>query len=363
MLVPKTNSECSSVDISSLAGEMGLLREHFGKGSFKWSDLATAAEIFRACCMVLDKRGANNGPLSQCAKIPGEIEDEGMTEDDDADDTYSDYPPDPLTPKSIAQFLEYYPVPPPDEDGEPSAAQRRLAFQFAKFVTLRALPALDLIEDDIDGDVVRTLARHFEETPPPRPLPGPSKEQCEYGYELMGLVQRLLLKSSAKRKAEPAIEDDTSQDKGRMALERAYQAVTAYSRSEFKALVPKVIHRLQRLPATGIYGDDYNYNTLWDEYCHEVQEGPFDLPWDWGGSPATAWEQTIPAFINDVIDRIPPHAAVLLSVFARAELDEEDDAGLTGSIWLDGIRQVLRNWVDEQAGGRSLHRFGPWRHT
>jgi hypothetical protein len=136
--------------------------------------------------------------------------------------------------------------------------------------------------------------------------------------------------------------------------DRIFAAVRAYARREFAALIPKVIYRLQRLPATGVYGDDYAFKTLWDEYCYEIQEGPFDLPGVL--SPAGAWDHTIPAFLDDVIERIPHHQAILLSVFAAWELEVNDEK-LIGSLWLDGIRQVLRSRLAEKAGERRLYRF------
>jgi hypothetical protein len=45
-----------------------------------------------------------------------------------------------------------------------------------------------------------------------------------------------------------------------------------YARAEFEALTRRVIYRLQRSKASGIFGD-YGYKTLWGEYCHEVQKG------------------------------------------------------------------------------------------
>lgn len=44
----------------------------------------------------------------------------------------------------------------------------------------------------------------------------------------------------------------------------------------------RLIHRLQQISASGIYGDDYRYRSLRDEFCHEQQNGPsFDEDvWD-----------------------------------------------------------------------------------
>ena len=39
-------------------------------------------------------------------------------------------------------------------------------------------------------------------------------------------------------------------------LEDTHKAVRAYARTEFAGLTRKVIHRLQRIEASGIFGDD-----------------------------------------------------------------------------------------------------------
>jgi hypothetical protein len=141
-------------------------------------------------------------------------------------------------------------------------------------------------------------------------------------------------------------------------LEATHASVLAYARAEFDALGRKVIHRLQRIKASGIYGDDYNYKTLWDEYCHEAQEGPTELlTW--------AWEATILPLLDDVVERIPRQVAVLLSIAALCELDErstnwvlhEGNDEWIGVCWPDGIREVVHSRVRKEAGWRDLSRL------
>ncbi len=83
--------------------------------------------------------------------------------------------------------------------------------------------------------------------------------------------------------------------------------------------------------------------------------GPHDLL-------ESAWELTITPFVDDVIERIPRHAAVLLSIIAAWELGEDDAPYISGSLWPDGIRHVLQDRLAEQAGMRSLDHLGPWRN-
>ena len=108
------------------------------------------------------------------------------------------------------------------------------------------------------------------------------------------------------------------------ALQNTHKAVLVYARIELKGLARRVIYRLQRIDASGIYGDDYAYKSLWDERCHEVQEGPVD-------QLDYAWTQTLCPILDDVIDRLPHHTAVLLSVFAAWELGEDNNLDLIGS--------------------------------
>lgn len=148
-------------------------------------------------------------------------------------------------------------------------------------------------------------------------------------------------------------------EKWHSVLERTHKAVRAYARVEIDVLARKVIYRLQRFPASGIYGDEYKYKSLWDEYCHELQEGPHDLPGPFGNSPTEAWQMTMSPFINDVVDAVPQHSAVLLSIAAFWELDIEEDEQLIGAVCSDDIGEVLLNRINEHAGARSLHRFDP----
>ncbi len=138
------------------------------------------------------------------------------------------------------------------------------------------------------------------------------------------------------------------------ALENTHKAVRVYARIELKGLARRVIYRLQRIDASGIYGDDYAYKSLWDERCHEVQEGPHDQLDD-------AWTEVLCPILDDVIDSLPHHVAVLLSVFAACELNQEHNPDLIGSFWSDGVQRVLQAEVDRIAINRRLDHLGPWR--
>jgi hypothetical protein len=125
-----------------------------------------------------------------------------------------------------------------------------------------------------------------------------------------------------------------------------------FAAAAYLALARKVIFRLQRIKASGIYGDDYQHKTMWDEYCHEVQEGPHDLL-------QSAWDDTVDSIIESVIEAIPRHEAVLLTIRAVCDQDREDEMQLGTQVAPDLMRNSLRQAVDEMAGARHMSRFDP----
>ena len=135
-------------------------------------------------------------------------------------------------------------------------------------------------------------------------------------------------------------------------LEGTHAAVRAFARIEIEALTRKVIHSLQRLRSSGIFGDDYLYKSLWDEYCHEVQDGPHAML-------EGASNLNIDPFLDHVVEQVPHHVGVLLTIYAAWELDEHDDANLVGPVWPDVIKRLVRDSLAKKAGMRSLHHLSP----
>ncbi len=130
-------------------------------------------------------------------------------------------------------------------------------------------------------------------------------------------------------------------------LEDAHKAVQKYGEVEFQGLVRRAIYRLQRFPASGIYGDGLGYRTLWDEWCHEVQEGPLDLL-------ESAWDPTLSPILKGVIDRVPQHARVLLAEYARWELSLESGQDPMNFPDAESLMDLLRHRVSAVAVNRSL---------
>jgi hypothetical protein len=125
----------------------------------------------------------------------------------------------------------------------------------------------------------------------------------------------------------------------------------ALFRERYAALVRKVIFRLQRIEASGIFGNDYQHRTLWDEYCHENQNGPHDVL-------GYAWEATLGPILQYIIETVPHHEAVLLSIGAKWNLDEDIGNHAVDSD-PDLIRRHLKQETIRAAMARDLSRFDP----
>jgi hypothetical protein len=129
-----------------------------------------------------------------------------------------------------------------------------------------------------------------------------------------------------------------------------HKAVLLFSETRYAALARKVVFQLQRFEATGIYG--YSHRTLWDEYCHERQNGPHDDELE------GAWKATIDPFLNAVVDKVPHHEAVLLTISAIWNLDEEVETNAVVSA-PDLICRNLEQEVAKIAMARDISHFGP----
>lgn len=115
-----------------------------------------------------------------------------------------------------------------------------------------------------------------------------------------------------------------------------------WERETLKKLSRKVIHRLARLPAAGLFSE-YTYTSVWGEYSHHVQNGYFerfsDLLDDLTEDACQAVAETVPAHEMRLFDRIA---------------EARGDVGCTGSSYL--IDQ-LKEEVDGIASIRNLERY------
>ena len=128
-----------------------------------------------------------------------------------------------------------------------------------------------------------------------------------------------------------------------------HDAVLKFAKAAYDGLVRKVIARLQRLAASGVYGDDYHHKTLWDEYCHEVQFGPHM-------SLEGAWDLSIEPMLDEVLQSVSSEVAALLMVGALWELDECDTT-FTGVVDRQLIRKTARRLLANVAIDRDMSRF------
>lgn len=136
----------------------------------------------------------------------------------------------------------------------------------------------------------------------------------------------------------------------------------AFGAVRFDALVRTIIWQMRRVAASGIWGDDYAYRTLWDEICHEVQEGPFDTPTvDGMATLSTAFEMTIRPFVDTLLEKLPREEAVLLTLYAIEDCDEDEQAALAGAIFLDAMAERVIELLRDAAAGRDLFHLGPHR--
>lgn len=118
-----------------------------------------------------------------------------------------------------------------------------------------------------------------------------------------------------------------------------WKAAWRFSDTCIRALARKGIHGLQRMPASGIFGDDYRFKTVWDEYCREVQEGPHP-------TLEAAFDQTVDPMIAGHVDQLDHTERDLLEI-ALAEGAEE---------WGD-IATAVRKSLQGIAIDRDLSKF------
>jgi hypothetical protein len=130
-----------------------------------------------------------------------------------------------------------------------------------------------------------------------------------------------------------------------------HEAVLNFASTAYLALARKVVFRLQRLTASGIYGDDYQHKTIWDEFCREVQNGPYGLL-------ESAWEATVDPILESITRNVPSEEAALLTIGAGWELGREDEVGLASANPFI-IHQNLWRVVVEIASTRDMSRFDP----
>jgi hypothetical protein len=130
-------------------------------------------------------------------------------------------------------------------------------------------------------------------------------------------------------------------------LEETHLAVCRFASVELDKLTRRVVHMMQRMPASGTYGD-YPFKSIWDEYCHEQQNGPTE-------QLEYAWDQIIRPAISWPIGLLPDEVATLISIGVDREPRGVKNRPV--SIDTDLIFHSVKHRLDRQAMDRSLDRF------
>ncbi|MBW9088160.1 hypothetical protein JNB91_09925 [Rhizobium wenxiniae] len=110
----------------------------------------------------------------------------------------------------------------------------------------------------------------------------------------------------------------------------------------------RLVHRLQRISASGIYGGDYRYRSLWDEFCHEQQNGPY--------FDEDVWGETLEGLLQAEVERLTPGE---FEIVWLASLPEVEDLKTAPRVQAD-VRRELRTALEALASTRDLERFEVW---
>ncbi|MBO82397.1 MAG: hypothetical protein CL801_13400 [Citromicrobium sp.] len=109
-----------------------------------------------------------------------------------------------------------------------------------------------------------------------------------------------------------------------------WKAAWRFSDTRIQSLARKVIHAMQRMAASGIFGDDYRSKSVWDEYCHEAQEGPHPML-------EAAFDQTVDPMIAWHIDQLDQSERQLLEIALADGAEEWGDIAVAVRKSLQGI--------------------------
>ena len=125
-----------------------------------------------------------------------------------------------------------------------------------------------------------------------------------------------------------------------------FKAAGAYANDRLEAFARSTIYWLQRLDASGIFGEDYPFRSIWDEYCHYKQVVDYHPVLD------NAFSGTLDPIIEGVVRRITPRERDLLAT-ASARLVDDPDAPNDDSCIMAEVRSV----IDRRADDRPMDRF------
>lgn len=140
--------------------------------------------------------------------------------------------------------------------------------------------------------------------------------------------------------------------------DRFVDAARAAAKPELEKLVQVTIAALREMDAVGMFGG-VAARHLWDEYCWQLQEGPYDDD-DMGfGSTSSNFEQVLDTVIAGALDTLPKHTLLFLSIYTRDDIGDDPDS--IGSISRDDISAAVLERVNQAASRRNLDFIGPCR--
>ncbi|MGZ2258873.1 hypothetical protein [Roseobacter sp. A03A-229] len=129
-----------------------------------------------------------------------------------------------------------------------------------------------------------------------------------------------------------------------------FDPIQRFAAERIEALAKRVIIRLQRLPAVGMFEDTAEpLKTVWDEWCWYQAKYDSDT-----GMLSYGSEETLDGMIECTVDELPHPEAVLISCGVC------EDQGHMPARSDDDICTVVREVVTEAASKRSMDRFEVW---
>lgn len=145
--------------------------------------------------------------------------------------------------------------------------------------------------------------------------------------------------------------------------ERLVAAACSIAKPALERLVQTTIASLSDMDAVGLFGD-VAARHLWDEYCWQLQEGPYDDD-DFGfGSTSRNFDEVLNTVITDALEELPKHILLFLSIYTRNDAGDAGDANdpeNIGGISRDDIAAAVLERVGQAASGRNLDFIGPAR--
>ena len=131
-------------------------------------------------------------------------------------------------------------------------------------------------------------------------------------------------------------------------LEAAQTAVFNLAEDLKRRAARRLVHRLQRISTSGIYGDDYRRRSLWDELCHEQQNGPY--------FDKDVWDETLKGLLQAEVERLTPGEFGIVWLASVPEVEDLKTAPRVQA----GIRRELRADLEAFASRSDLERFEVW---